>query len=191
MLEIQITQGKTVQVSNSDFEKVSQFSWSYSASTGYAVRKGRKSLGEPRTVHMHRFIMGPASKVQIDHINGDKLDNRYSNLRIASCQENAFNRKKPSVKCTSKYKGVLKRKNSKKWEARIKINAKAIYLGTFINEIDAAKAYNAAAQQYFGKFARPNNLRKKTLEANKPVFFCCPSSKKYHGEILDSLSVLA
>lgn len=158
MHQILITQGKKVLVSDEDFERISQFSWSYSSSTGYAVRKGRKSLGEPRTVHMHRFIMQPASKVQIDHINGDKLDNRFSNLRIASCQENAFNRKKPRVNCTSKYKGVLKRKNSNNWIARIKFNNKGIHLGSFSNEADAAKAYNAAARQYFGEFARCNDI---------------------------------
>ncbi|WP_346866645.1 MULTISPECIES: HNH endonuclease [unclassified Clostridium] len=158
MKEIKITQGKTVLVSDEDFQNISQFKWAYSASTGYAVRKGRKILQEPRTVHMHRFIMGASSKVQIDHINGNKLDNRRLNLRIASIQKNAFNRKKPKVICTSKYKGVLKRKNSNRWEARIKFNNKSIHLGRFINEVDAAKAYNRAALYYFGEFARCNDI---------------------------------
>ena len=156
--EIKITQGKIVTVSDMDYEELIKFNWSYSASTGYAVRKGRKSLNEPRTVHMHRFIMDASSKVQIDHINGNKLDNRRLNLRIASVQKNAFNRKKPKVECTSIYKGVLQRKNSEKWIARIKISNKAIHLGTFINEVDAAKAYNEAALYYFGEFARCNNF---------------------------------
>jgi len=156
--EINITQGKKVLVSNEDFLKVSQFNWAYSASTGYAVRKGRKKLKEPRTVHMHRFIMDVPPGIQVDHINGNKLDNRRSNLRLASVQKNAFNRKKPKVKCTSQYKGVLKRKNSDKWEARIKINNKSIYLGRFVSEVDAAKAYNQAAKKYFGEFARCNEI---------------------------------
>lgn len=156
--EIKITQGKTVMLSDDDFNELSKYKWAYSASTGYAVRKGRKSKQEPRTVHMHRVILGAKSTEQVDHINGNKLDNRRSNLRIASIQKNSFNRKKPKVQCTSKYKGVLKRKNATKWEARIKINNKAIYLGTFIHEIDAAKAYNKAALKYFGDFARCNEF---------------------------------
>jgi len=158
MKEVEITQGKVVMVSDEDYKKISKFNWSYSASTGYAVRKGRKNQNEPRTVHMHRAIMNAKVNMQVDHINGNKLDNRRSNLRFASVQKNAFNRKKPKVKCTSKYKGVLKRKNSIKWEARIKFNNKAIYLGRFVNEEDAAKAYNKAALKYFGEFARCNNI---------------------------------
>lgn len=156
--EIQITQGKKVLVSDEDFKEVSKYKWSYSASTGYAVRKGRKNCNEPRTVHMHRVILKAKANEQVDHINGNKLDNRKSNLRIASVQKNSFNRKKPQIKCTSQYKGVLKRKNSTKWEARIKINNKAIYLGKYVHEIDAARAYNEAAQKYFGEFARCNEV---------------------------------
>lgn len=158
MREIEITQGRKVKVTKEDHRLVSQYNWSFSASTGYAVRKGRKGCNEPGTVHMHRFIMGAVPGIQIDHINGDKLDNRRSNLRNADVQKNAFNRKKPNVKCTSKYKGVLKRKNSKSWEARIKLNGKSIYLGSYSNEIDAAKAYNEGANKYFGEYARFNEI---------------------------------
>jgi len=158
MKEIQITQNRVVSVSDEDYKEISQYSWSYSASTGYAVRKGRKNCTEPRTVHMHRVIMNAKANQQVDHINGNKLDNRRSNLRFATVQKNAFNRKKPKVRCTSQYKGVLKRKNASKWEARIKLNNKAIYLGRFVNEKDAARAYNEAALKYFGEFARCNDI---------------------------------
>jgi hypothetical protein len=107
---------------------------------------------------MHRFIINAPFGVQIDHINGNKLDNRRSNIRMATVQKNAFNRKKPKGKCTSQYKGVFKRKDLNKWETRIKINNKSIYLGTFVDEVDAAKAYNQAARKYFGEFARCNDI---------------------------------
>lgn len=163
MREILITQEKSVLVSDEDFDRVAQFKWCYSASTGYAVRKGRKNLNEPRTVHMHRFIMQGEKGVQIDHINGDKLDNKRSNLRVASIQKNSFNRKKPNVRSTSRYKGVLKRKNSNSWEARIKYNSKSIYLGSFITEVDAAIAYNIAAHHYFGEYAKPNEIEAEVI----------------------------
>lgn len=158
MITVQITQGKEVLVSNEDYSEISDYNWSYSASTGYAVRKGRKNRSEPLTVHMHRVIIDVKANEQVDHINGNKLDNRRSNLRVASVQKNSFNRKKPKVKCTSQYKGVLKRKNASKWEARIKFNNKAIYLGRFVNEEDAARAYNEAALKYFGDFAKCNEI---------------------------------
>ena len=91
--EIQITQGKKVLVSDEDFKEVSKYKWSYSASTGYAVRKGRKNCNEPRTVHMHRVILKAKANEQVDHINGNKLDNRKSNLRIVSQQNNTQARK--------------------------------------------------------------------------------------------------
>ncbi len=161
MREIKLTQGKTAFIDDDDFEKLSKFKWCYSKSTGYAVRKGRKASGEPRTVHMHRYIVLHENRYvdEVDHINGNKLDNRKCNLRTATCQKNAFNRKKPNVNSTSKYKGVLKRKNSTKWEARLKINNKAIYLGKFADEVDAALAYNSAALKYYGPYARLNRIQ--------------------------------
>lgn len=173
MREIKLTQGKEVKVSKSDFEKVSEYSWAFSASTGYAVRKGRKNLKEPMTVHMHRFIMNAKPGEQIDHINGDKLDNRKSNLRIANCQKNAFNHKKPDVKSTSQYKGVLKRKRSKNWEARIKFNYKIVYLGSYKNEIDGAKAYNEAAKRLFREFAALNDVPEAPPHIKRYVYEKC------------------
>lgn len=158
MRTIELTQGKEVKVDKEDYDVLSKFNWSYTSPDGYAVRKGRRNTDEPRTVHMHRVIMKAKPEQQLDHINGDKLDNRKANLRFATTQENSFNRKKPDVDCTSQYKGVLKRKKAKSWEARIKFNDRALHLGSYRNEIEGAMAYNEAAKIMFGEFARLNDV---------------------------------
>ena len=170
---IQITKGQEVKVSKADYDMLSKYNWSYTTPRGYAVRKGRRNTNEPRTVSMHRVIMNAKAGEQIDHINGDKLDNRRSNLRFVNTQKNAFNRKKPDVNSTSQYKGVLKRKGSKSWEARIKLNYKAIHLGSYKHEIDGAKAYNEAAKLLFKEFAKFNDVPEATLDIKKHVYEKC------------------
>jgi len=94
--------------------------------------------------------------MEVDHRNHDTLDNKDNNLRICKHIENCRNIRKRSG-CTSKHKGVSWHKKLEKWIARIMFN-KAVYLGSFKNEIDAAEAYNQAALKYFGEFANLNNI---------------------------------
>jgi hypothetical protein len=99
---------------------------------------------------LHRVIMNPPRRKCIDHINGNGLDNRRSNMRICKPIENMWNsRKKEGT--VSKYKGV--RKNKDKWRASITANGVCMHLGMFTSEIRAAKAYNAAAAKHFGEYA--------------------------------------
>lgn len=93
----------------------------------------------------------------IDHINRDKADNRWCNLRKCSCSQNGGNRK-IGKNSTTRYKGV--RRTSKGFQGRIGINGKRINLGTYITPELAAMAYNTAAIKYFGKFAHINIIRK-------------------------------
>jgi hypothetical protein len=105
------------------------------------------------------YMMGKWPKNQIDHINGIRDDNRFCNLREATGTENQGN-KKLNKNNTSGYRGVSWNKNSKKWESRLKVNDKRIYLGSFNSKKEAALAYNRAALEYFGEFAYLNEIKK-------------------------------
>jgi len=167
-----------------DYERVSAHIW-HRTGRGYAG-----AYIDGKYIRFHRFLMTAPTDLQVDHINLDKCDNRKSNLRLATNAENQRN-SGLQINNTSGLKGVSFYKPRNKYRARIKVDGKEIHLGYYISIIEAALSYNHAAKHYFGEFAWLNNLREKTLEARPPVFFCCPSPKKNHGEILDSLCVLA
>ncbi|MCR5488375.1 MAG: HNH endonuclease [Lachnospiraceae bacterium] len=156
MKEIKISQGHVALVDDEDYERLSQYSWQWDEhGAGYAGRHIRRN-GKCVHIIMHREIMNAPEGVQIDHINGNGLDNRKSNLRFANVQKNSFNRKKPAVKCTSVFKGVLQRKGVDYWLARIKYNDKHVELGRFRTQEEAAAAYNFASEIFFGEYRREN-----------------------------------
>lgn len=142
---------KYVLVDNQDYDKVSQFNWSL-VTKGYAITGGRGA-----TMAMHRFILGlvKEDKIEVDHVNGNKLDNRKSNLRLATPSQNRWNTTKRKHN-TSGYKGVYYHYG--KWQARIGINYREITLGTFNKPEKAAEAYNDAARVLHGEFAKLNIL---------------------------------
>lgn len=109
-----------------------------------------------KRVAMHRAIASPAPGMEVDHINGDGLDNRRANLRVCTKSQNQRGQRVQGRNKTSVFKGVCWLKDRSRWGAHIKVSRKSVYLGTFKSEIDAALAYDAAARTYFGEFARPN-----------------------------------
>lgn len=147
MKHINLTQDKYTIVDDEDYEYLNQWKWCIN-SNGYAIRseKGKHIL-------MHKVIINDKSNV--DHINGDRLDNRRNNLRLATHKENMRNKNKIN-NTSSKYKGVTYNKRAKKWKSQITIDKNCIYLGLFENEVDAAKAYNIKAIELFGDFAKLN-----------------------------------
>jgi len=106
-------------------------------------------------IRMHRLILKAQKGQQVDHINGNGLDNRKDNLRFCTSSQNYQNSRKRK-NCSSKYKGVWWHKQSKKWQTGIVLNYKNYHLGYFTNEIEAAKAYDLTAAEFFGEFARLN-----------------------------------
>lgn len=134
-----------------DFEVVAQWRWSFDGK--YATRKpGRKG----RKIYLHRFIMNAMPGVEIDHINGDKLDNRRCNLRITTRQQNSLNARGKGG--TSQFKGVAWDKANQKWMANIMINGRNHRIGRFRDELEAARAYNDAARELHGEYARLNEV---------------------------------
>jgi hypothetical protein len=109
--------------------------------------------------YFHRIVMGSPLRLDVDHINGNTLDNRKSNLRICTRKENIRNRQASGVKNkSSQYKGVFRCNTRNTWKARIQVDFKQIHLGSFRLEVDAARAYNEAATKYFGAYARLNKI---------------------------------
>ena len=95
-------------------------------------------------------------KPLIDHINGDGRDNREANLRLASYSQNSQNRRKVKKRCKSRYKGVGYSEKLKKWRAQICFGGMKKHLGYYSDEAAAARAYDAAALRYHGRFAKVN-----------------------------------
>ena len=159
MKHIQLSQGKFTLVDDDKFELLSQFKWHTKADGNlcYAARtqrQGKKSI----KIKMHRLLMGATdSKIYIDHINGDTLDNRMCNLRICTHAENMRNRGK-NKNSTSGYKGVHFYKAYQKWQSNIMHERKRVCLGYFDTAEEAAKAYNEAASKLHGEFAYLNEI---------------------------------
>lgn len=113
----------------------------------YAVASGPRAR---RNQLMHRLIMAPANGLVVDHINHDGLDNRRANLRVCTRSQNSCNRRKADG-LTSQYLGVS-RAPSGGWL----VSCGQEYLGTFYDEIDAARAYDAVALAKYGEFSTLN-----------------------------------
>jgi hypothetical protein len=154
---IYLDEGLWTIVDVADYYRFSCFKWYIDGRDGrfYAVRGKRIGKGNAIKVRLHREIMQAPKELLVDHRNFNGLDNRRSNLRIATHSENMQNRRKRKG-TTSRFIGVYFYKRNGKWDARIRHLGKKIWLGRFDNEIDAGKAYDAAAKKYYGEFARLN-----------------------------------
>lgn len=149
MRVIYLTQEKLAFVDDEFYEPLNQLTWCFSQ--GYATRK----IGN-QTVFMHHCIIGkPDIGFDVDHIDGNKLNNQKTNLRFCTRSQNTANRG-ANKNNKSGYKGVSWNKNTCKWRATIVINAKQNHLGLFNTKEQAAEAYNVAAKQLFGEFALLN-----------------------------------
>jgi len=151
MKRIRLTQGKFVLVDNSDFEWLSQWKWSLDKD-GYVIRSfyARNDNNEPITKHwsMHRLINNTPDGLDTDHINRNKLDNRRSNLRSVTNQQNQFNLPLSKIN-KSGYKGVFWVEDRKKWQARIGFNNKSYNLGRYSSLEDALKIREEAERNYW------------------------------------------
>lgn len=154
-------------VDDEDFEHLSQFKWHmHDRKTNiYACRRERvvNSKGESvnARIYMHRVVMGTTdTTILVDHVDGNGLNCTKINLRECNASENNANRIKTRNKTTTNYKGVVKQPSG--FVAQIVVDRRKIYLGTFDNVTDAARAYDIAAIKHFGEFAKCNFLNSLT-----------------------------
>lgn len=135
-------------VDDEDFSRVSGIKWC-------ATTQDEKHYAFNRKIgYMHRFLMAAGPGVQVDHRDDDGLNNRRSNLRIATKSQNMANA--GSRGGASRFRGVHRKRS--RWTAQITKDGKKRCLGTFDTEEQAAVAYNAAARELFGEFAWQNDV---------------------------------
>ena len=151
MKKILLSQGKYALVDDEDFLFLSRWKWCVSMMKAgpYAVR--RKPGGG--TLLMHRIVVGAQKGLDVDHRNGNTLDNRRSNLRLCTHAENIRNRTKKNSNNTSGIPGVYYHAPTKKWCARLKIDGKQLYLGLFFSKSKAAQVRKKAEIEHFGAYA--------------------------------------
>lgn len=145
--EIYLSKGVSAIVDDEDYEWLNQWKWSYRG--GYAIRKDR-DIKTP--IIMHRLIMNAPEGISVDHKNLNRADNRKSNLRLATSQQQQYNQR--SRGGTSSYKGVSWKRN--RWCAKMNVDGKSLYIGMFLTEEEAAKAYDKKAKEIHGEFAYLN-----------------------------------
>jgi len=158
---IPLTRGQVALVDDQDYERLARFRWHYQPGkkTGYAVRNvrvGPRKLDKKIQIRMHKEILQVSAGQQVDHRDGDGLNNQRDNLRASTNQQNQHNARKHQNGTASRFKGVSRAQKRDAWVARIRINGRIKYLGYFKDERDAARAYDSAAVEHFGEFAKIN-----------------------------------
>ena len=157
-INIDLSSGRMAKIDIEDHKKVTKYNWHLSSNKPpriYAITNVYKN-GRRTTLKMHRYVLNCSNPlIKTDHINGNGLDNRKSNLRLCSNQQNCWNQiKRKNSLHSKKYKGVDFHKN--KWRARIRVSNKEKHIGYYKSEKLAAFAYDIQAAKYFGEFSNLN-----------------------------------
>jgi hypothetical protein len=157
---VSLNRGYTAIIDAADVEMVSRYTWCAAESkradgsvrTVYVVTSIAKEDGKRAGLRLHRLLTNAPEDKEVDHINGDALDNKRSNLRVVTGGLNNYNMRL-STRNKSGYKGVFFCRPMWKWATSISVEKKPWVIGYFDNPIDAAKLYDEAARRFFGKFA--------------------------------------
>lgn len=158
-----LSRGLVATVDEADYDAARRFKWYATVSGGgqvYAIRNTKRADGSRGRQYLHRFIAARAGfdlGLQVDHVDSDGLNNRRSNLRAATRSENQANRG-PTKRNTSGLKGV-RELAAGQWRAQIQVRGATRSLGVFPTPAEAARAYDRAAVEAFGAYARTNGVR--------------------------------
>lgn len=166
MKTIRLSNGSDVMVDDIDYHHLSKFNWHAKKihyNEGFYSAAWTVQDGKRKCISMHREIMNAPKGLEVDHRDGNVMDNRRLNLRICTKHQNSLNRsgQKNSL---SKYRGVSWDSRKRKWVARINVDKKIKYLGEFITELEAAIIINITIRKYHGEFANTNKLIKVSYE---------------------------
>ena len=152
---IPLTKGKAAIVDARDFRFLNQ--WKWKAQKGKNTYYASRCPNPGTTVLMHRVLLHPPAHLEVDHKNGNGLDNRRCNIRVGTSSQNRCNRSFQSGNA-SLLKGVSWNTLLSKWQARIAFRGQQFRLGLFTNKLRAAEAYNKAAKRLHGEFAFLNPI---------------------------------
>ena len=150
MKTIPLTQGLEALVDDEDYGFLSRYNWCAHNPRGglyYAVRRDDES---GRIIKMHQVLLGPKEGYEIDHEDGNGLNNQRNNLRFLTHSQNLMNYPKPKGIHSSKYKGVSLDRYGRGWSAYVNKNGKRFRLGYFPTEESAARAYDFKAMELYG-----------------------------------------
>jgi len=157
---IALNHGKQTVIDAVSRGMISPYTWravlrKYKDNIRWYVAGVRYEGGTREDVYMHRIIAGAKRGETVDHRDGDGLNNRRRNLRRCSVRQNVVNARVRAH--SSRFKGVYRNRHGR-WVAQIGILRRAVYLGAFVSEEEAARAYNQAATRHYGEFAKLNGV---------------------------------
>lgn len=166
IVTIELSKGYSTKIDLQDLEHVSKRSWLavFQKHSGYVYAQASTSVkinGKRKSINfrLSRYILGVGDrKIEVDHIDGDSLNNTRANLRLCTRGENMANLRKIKP-ASSLYKGVCYSKERNKWVAQISHNDKNVPIGRFATEVEAAIAFNWEAIRLRGPYAKINDIQ--------------------------------
>ena len=156
--EVPLTHGRFALVSDEDFVFLMKWVWGVDTH-GYASRIDySKGVKMSKRISMHRLITNAPKGMDVDHINGIRLDNRRENLRLCTRAENCRSRPQSKVRGQTGFIGVVlsSDKRRKRYQAKIKMNGRTVYLGRYFTAEEAARVRDEKAKELHGEFATLN-----------------------------------
>jgi hypothetical protein len=153
--ELELIHEYKAVVDEEDYAFLSQWTWyPYVRSNGVYVGRRVRDNGRQKTIYLHRLLLNAPKGIEVDHINGNPLDNRKSNIRLCTRSQNNQNIKKTKGKIP--YKGVSEKRDG--YQVSVAKNGKRHWVGSFKTIKEAALAYNKKATELFGEFASVNEV---------------------------------